>query len=331
MNFLEKFDISGKVLKAIILRHTYPLIVRWDLTYKCNSRCSYCSYWKVEMKELDTKGAFCLIEGFASSGTKFIVFSGGEPLLRDDLPDIINFCKQKKIHISINSNGTLIRQRIKEIRKADAIKLSLDAPRQVNDRLRGKGAHDTALEAIKVCNDEGIAVNITTVISRYNISHIPYVLNIAKEFNIRVSFQPVKQERFDEEEASVTATMPNVNDYKSAVLFLIKEKRNGNKFIKNSVAGLKHLYHWPKQKKLFCFMSFFSCYANPNGYIYACDWVPHSRKHFISPNTDLKKVYQNLQSAHSCKYCWTASMVDFNLLGGGEFASIREMWRRLNA
>jgi len=99
----------------MVFKKRFPLAVGWNITYRCNLQCKYCGWWENRASELNTKDIIGLIKELAFLGTKFISFSGGEPLLREDLGDIIDFCKMKGIYVSINSNGTLVKEKIKNI------------------------------------------------------------------------------------------------------------------------------------------------------------------------------------------------------------------------
>ena len=98
MNFFEKLDISRKVLQAIIFKKRFPLLATWNITYRCNLQCKYCgvirNYSRIE--KLNSASIFNIAEKLTDAGVKFINFTGGEPLLREDLKDIVGFCKSKK-------------------------------------------------------------------------------------------------------------------------------------------------------------------------------------------------------------------------------------------
>ena len=327
MNFFEKLNIGRKVLQGVIFRKKFPLVVGWNITYRCNLQCKYCRFWEEKAEELSPKKVLYLITELASCGIKFITFTGGEPLLREDLPDMINFCRAKKMYVSVNSNGTLVKQKIKEIRGADAIKLSLDGPKHVNDAIRGPGVHDKVIEAIEACKKEKIKVNIVTVISKHNISHIPYILELAEKYDIGVCFQPTDRNHFggrDKREYGIV----DEEDFREVISFLIDKKLEGNKFIDNSIAGLRHLYHWPKPKKIPCLKRLFSCDIEPDGRIFICDDFPNSQKYLVPIESTFKESFNNLSLPYSCRQCWTASLVEFNLMANFKPASMVYMWKK---
>jgi MoaA/NifB/PqqE/SkfB family radical SAM enzyme len=329
MNFIEKINIFCKLAGVFVSRKRIPLIISWNITYRCNLQCSYCGWWKNNTEELTTDQIIYLIEDFVSMGTKFISFGGGEPLLREDLGEIIDFCKRKKIYISINTNGTLVKEKMNKIKKADTIKLSLDGPAYINDLVRGKGGYDNVVEAIAECRKKGLKVDITTVISRYNVGHIPEILRMAEKHNTGIYFQPADNTHFYSCKENISSWLPDKKDYKKAITLLINDKAKGNKFINNTLAGLQHLYYWPQAKKVACFMSFILCNVDPDGRIFICDSFPNYRKFSKTIDFNLKKTFDNLSLPYSCKQCWCASLADFNSLAVLKPNIALNMWRRL--
>ncbi len=133
-----KLDILTRVSKAVLFKKKSFLMASWHLTYKCNLRCKYCHFWERKVNELETAEAYKIIKELNLCKVKIIVFSGGESLLRDDFPSIIKNCKRSGMFVSLNTNGTLLEDRIRDIQMIDAVKISLDEPEDVNDSIRGK-------------------------------------------------------------------------------------------------------------------------------------------------------------------------------------------------
>ncbi|MCF7916150.1 MAG: radical SAM protein [Candidatus Omnitrophica bacterium] len=329
MNFLEKIDFIFKLFTAIVFKKKSPLIISWNITYKCNLRCKYCGWWKPKAKELTTAEVICLVKKLASMKSKAISFSGGEPLLRDDLEEIIDVCKREKIYVSINTNGTLVKSKINKIKKADIIRLSLDGPADVNDFVRGKGVYDSVIESILTCKKTGLKVEATATISRYNVNHILDILNIAKKYGIKVYFQPADHSHFYSSKQNFLSWLADEDDYKKAITLLIKEKNKGNIFIGNTVAGLKYLYYWPHPRRITCFMKYFFCNIDPDGRIFICDSFPNYRKFSKPIDSDFGKTFYSLSLPYLCKQCWCASFADLNSLASFKENIVLNLWRGL--
>ena len=329
MNFLEKLNTSRKFLQAVVFKKRSPLSISWNITYRCNLKCGYCGAWEKKVKELSTKKVFAIIDEFINMGTKFIKFSGGEPLLREDLGQIIDFCKRKKLYVLLNSNGTLVKKEQEKLKGVKEIQLSLDGPPQINDAIRGRGVHDKVIEAVKICKDRNISVILSTVISKYNISHIPYILDIAKEYKIGVYFQPVDQNLSSNSPKDIKLLFaPENSDYKKIIRYLIEEKKKNNKFISNSLAGLKHLYHWPVPRPVKCLMNLICCVIEPDGKMFVCDMFPNYRKYLVPMGKTFKDSFDKLSLPFPCQQCWNCLAAEFNLLASFKLEALGGLWRR---
>lgn len=331
MKLLKKLNISGQVLKAIIFKKKIPLVVGWNITYRCNLRCQYCEYPSRKSEELNTDETLSLIDKTASLGTKIIVLSGGEPLLREDLGVIVEYCRNKDIYVVINSNGTLVKKEFKKIKKANMIQLSLDGPEDTNDITRGKGVYDKVLEAVKICKDEHMQVSLTTVISKYNISSMPYMLDLAKKHDFEICFQPVGN-RFSGSSNSYENMAFNIgpqkDDYQKVIAYLIEEKSRGNKFINNSLAGLKHFRHWPGTLMKNCVANLISCSIEPDGTIFTCDMFPDYQKYLIPSCKNFKNSFESLELPQSCTGQCNGPMLELNLLRNFQVGAMLGMWKR---
>ena len=93
-------SLTGAVLQAKILRRRIPFAVSWALTYRCNAKCLYCRIQDIDLKELGIKEILSILDELAAMGTRWISFTGGEPLLRDDIGEIIDY-----ITTSLNNNN----------------------------------------------------------------------------------------------------------------------------------------------------------------------------------------------------------------------------------
>jgi len=329
MNNSERLNIARRVLQTMLFKRKFPLVLMWGLTYRCNLSCLYCGCREEKVEELDTENVCSIIDKASKLGTKFITFGGGEPLLREDLGEIIDYCKGKHIRVLINSNGTLIKKDFYKIKNVDEIQISLDGPPHINDAIRGKSVHDKVIEALGICKDNNINVMLNATISKQNISYIPYLLKIAQEHKVEVYFQPANQNLSHNSRRDINFLYgPEEDDYKSVINFLIKQKLDGNALIKNSIPGLKYIYHWPKPHNIKCLMSLLTCTIEPNGKIFLCDCFPDYQKYLKILDEDFEKSFKNILLPHACNECWTGSLVDVNLATSFQFDNMLNLWDR---
>ncbi len=172
-----------------------PVVV-WNMTRKCNLKCVHCYAQATEealKSELTTKEGKALIDDLSQFGSPVMLFSGGEPLVRKDLPELAAYAVDKGMRAVISTNGTLITGEIAKTLKAIGLSyvgISLDGMEEINDRFRGvKGAFQKALNGIRNCQEAGIKVGLRFTVNKFNVDEIPRIFDILEEMEIpRVCF-----------------------------------------------------------------------------------------------------------------------------------------------
>ncbi len=172
-----------------------PVVV-WNVTRRCNLRCVHCYAHATEASaqdELSTEEGRALIDDLAAFGVPVLLFSGGEPLVRKDLPELADYAVSKGMRAVISTNGTLITPSVAQTLKRIGLSyvgISLDGMQEVNDRFRGvKGAFAKAMEGIENCKAAGIKVGLRFTVSKANVGEIPGIFDLLEEKEIpRVCF-----------------------------------------------------------------------------------------------------------------------------------------------
>jgi 12,18-didecarboxysiroheme deacetylase len=172
-----------------------PVVV-WNVTQRCNLKCIHCyAHAKARQQdnELSTKEGLALIDDLAQMGVPVLLFSGGEPLMREDLPELAQYAVEKGMRAVISTNGTLIDSKTAGILKdigLSYVGISLDGTRAINDRFRGvDGAYDQALEGIRNSKQAGIKVGLRFTINRFNADEIPALFDLLEEMEVpRICF-----------------------------------------------------------------------------------------------------------------------------------------------
>lgn len=167
-----------------------PVIV-WNITQRCNLKCVHCYAHAKNISfdsELSTTQGKSLLDDLATFGVPVILFSGGEPLTRKDLPELAEYAVKKGMRAVISTNGTLITpekaQTLKKI-GLSYVGISLDGMEEINDRFRGvKGAFRAALQGIENCKKAGIKVGLRFTINKSNVSEIPKIFKLLEEMDI---------------------------------------------------------------------------------------------------------------------------------------------------
>lgn len=332
MRFLGKVNLVQKVLRAIVFKKRFPLVATWNITYKCNLNCGYCGVPQYHIPELGTKSVFGIIDELKKLGTKFMKFSGGEPLLRKDFPEIIDFCKSKGMDVLINSNGVIFKDKFELIKNnINEVQFSLDGERDVHDSIRGQGVHDKVIKSIELCKSYNINVFLNTVISKYNLDNIDYILNIVNKYNIGVYFQPADQLYSTHSSKDIYYSFsPWEKDYRQVMSFIISEKKKGNKNISNSLSGLRHLYKWPASSEVYCLEYLLGCLIEPDGSVFVCNMFPDYQKYLVPFTGDFKSSYKQVKLPYVCSYCYCGSEVELQLIKRMDVRALWGVWRRFS-
>jgi len=172
-----------------------PVVV-WNVTRRCNLKCVHCYAHAKNIafdNELSTSEGKILIDDLAKFGVPVILFSGGEPLVRKDLPELADYAVKKGMRAVISTNGTLITPQIAQTLKdigLSYVGISLDGMEEINDRFRGvKGAFRLALKGIENCKKAGIKVGLRFTINKSNAGQISEIFKLLEKMDIpRVCF-----------------------------------------------------------------------------------------------------------------------------------------------
>ena len=168
------------------------MIVSWNTTNACNLKCAHC-YRDAGVKaeeELNTAEAKALLEGIARAGFKIMIFSGGEPLLRPDITELVAYATELGLIAVFGTNGTLItREKVLELKAAGAkgMGISLDSlDPEKHDRLRGEaGAWQQAVEGMKNCREAGLPFQIHTTVMGWNECELEAMTDFAVEIGAK--------------------------------------------------------------------------------------------------------------------------------------------------
>ncbi len=172
-----------------------PVVV-WNITRRCNLKCVHCYAHADDIpfdNELSTEDGKNLIDDLSRFGVPVLLFSGGEPLVRKDLPELAAYAVVKGMRAVISTNGTLISQKIARTLKnigLSYVGISIDGMEEINDRFRGvQGAFRKALEGINNCKAAGIKVGLRFTINKFNVHEIPKIFDLLEKMDIpRVCF-----------------------------------------------------------------------------------------------------------------------------------------------
>ena len=122
--------------------HRRPVVV-WNVTRRCNLRCIHCytaSTDKAHPRELSYDEGIAVVDDLADYGVPVLLFSGGEPLMRDRVYELMSHALERGLHVALSTNGTMITEQVaKELTAAgvNRVGISLDGLEATNDHFRG--------------------------------------------------------------------------------------------------------------------------------------------------------------------------------------------------
>ncbi len=171
-----------------------PVNLTWEITDVCNLQCSHCLSMesrKIPKRELDFSECAAVIDELDSLKVFQINFGGGEPFLRHDFMDILDYAHSKSITTCVSTNGTVLDDAlVKRFKAMDLLRLqvSLDgAVPETNDRIRGGGTYARILNGIELLAKYDIPhTSINTVVTSINFKEIMQLYDLAKFYKAKI-------------------------------------------------------------------------------------------------------------------------------------------------
>jgi len=246
---------SRKVLNIMrrALTPNRPYHAQWMLTRRCNYRCRGCNVWRDRENsgELSADEVKKGLDVLQKLGVMEIVLSGGNPLLREDIGEIIDYASQFFI-TTVYDNGSLALEKIDALRNADFVAISLDTlDEKKNDYIKGmSGAWKKAMEAVDALRQKGIFVGVSPTISQLNLHEIVDFTRYFTDRGVPVWYclywydQPVEDRLFgigkkiDEFEIRDQKAVGNVCDE----LVAMKKERQGVFITTKTLVALKQFF-----------------------------------------------------------------------------------------
>jgi len=148
----------------------------------------HCSISEAETTELSTEEGFSLIEDAAKLGAVKFAFTGGEPLVRRDIFELVEYAASYDMQVVMATNGTLIDEDVaSRLKKAGLYRaaISIDGIGAAHDEFRGvKGAFDAMMRGVNACKKVGLRVQFLTTVSKINLKEIPKIMDLANRLQV---------------------------------------------------------------------------------------------------------------------------------------------------
>lgn len=265
--FIGKIGAFSKPFGAIELKSRHPLSVTMISTYRCNFMCVYCDIWRLKDDELTTGQAMGMIDEFHSMGMRRLCLDGGEPLLREDIGELIAYSKDKGVCTALATNGYLIEKNIKGLKGLDSLIVSLGGPADVHETQRMEGSYRQVLAGIRSAKGAGLDVRVNVVLTKANIAYLPEMADDAVRLGVRMSFEPVAAFAHAPHSRSISALSPGPAEYREAAATIEALRKGGAPIKINMVA-----------EKSRCCTGAVSCAVTPSGDVAPCRHLFYSRR-----------------------------------------------------
>ncbi len=270
----------------------HPDFIQINLTTRCNLKCRICKVYKSPSHidhELTTAEIKQIVLQSVKLGPRRIIFSGGEPFLRDDLFEIVGFVKENtKMEIVITTNGALINPELAgKITQAqiDHLQISLDgATEKTHDSIRGEGTFVKTTEAIKTLGKikkGGLSLGLSFTVTRSNYKEMLSFLDLARTLGVaNVLFIPfIEDNSYKHEKQLAPKAVFSTSEAEEFGLILSEIGKFQKKYDRPTItnfdnlplyakyfSGTLHNAHWR------CYAGFHWIQINPDGNMKMCEW-----------------------------------------------------------
>ena len=167
-----------------------PFTIAWEVTRACAYACVHCradAMHTPDSNELNTEEALHLIDRLAEFGSPILVFTGGDPMMRRDLHQLIAYATQKGLRCSLTPTATALptTARLEKVREAGIrrIALSLDAPRsEIHDSFRQvPGSWQRTMDIMHRAQGIGLSVQVNTTVAKHNVDILDEMIPFLQE------------------------------------------------------------------------------------------------------------------------------------------------------
>jgi len=301
--------IKARLAKRGLFMVPSPKSATINITENCNSKCLYCDQWRnKKTSSLSYKQVKELYKKLLNAGIDELLFSGGEPLMRDDLPDIIGLAKQKGFkRVSITTNGLLINENkllILAKKGLDSMTISIDGDEKTNDFLRGvKGSYKKNINNLELLNKNSqlikIKKNIGTVLSIYTLKHIPLMVELARKYNASLALSLIDNRTFFANDIKLDKAIikeHDLNKLDSLIKYLKTINNQNPRLLVNNNQSLDYARRYFDDsliKDVPCYLGFFKVFIGSKGEVFSGCWQLPDFGNFNK--IDFKQLFKSKQ------------------------------------
>lgn len=169
----------------------FPLKVQWRINNRCNLKCKHCYLGELKDLQLSDEFLFNIAQMLINSSVMEVTLTGGEALLVDILPDIVNQFVTNGIKVNIYTNGILLKNYLNKIEGFNLDKryigflISIDGMEKTHESIRGAGTFSNTIDNISYAIKQGFQVTTNTVLNNINYKEVPLVFSLLCSIGVR--------------------------------------------------------------------------------------------------------------------------------------------------
>jgi AdoMet-dependent heme synthase len=198
------------------LSHGVPLSAHLDITYRCNERCEHCYLDHHGNGEMSTAEILATLDQLADAGVLFLTISGGEPLIRRDCFEIIEYARALRFNVKLKTNAVLIREkearRLREL-NVEQIQISVYSHRaEIHDGIsKLPGSLNRTLAGVRRLRSHGLKVTLANVLMKSNFRDSEGVRQLAAEVGAHYTLDPTITPMMDGDTSVLRLRLPSDN------------------------------------------------------------------------------------------------------------------------
>ncbi|WP_280401772.1 mycofactocin radical SAM maturase [Nocardia carnea] len=265
-----------------------PICLTWELTYACNLSCVHClsSSGRRDPNELTTEQCKALIDEFQRMQVFYVNIGGGEPTVRPDFWELVDYATAHQVGVKFSTNGVRITPEVAQRLAASDyvdVQISLDgADAEVNDAVRGPGSYDTAIRALENLANAGFRdAKLSVVATRHNIDQLDQFKEIADRYGATLRLTRLRPSGRGADVWDELHPLPE--QQRTLYDWLV---RNGEGVLTGDSFFHLSAYGQALPGLNMCGAGRVVCLVDPLGDVYACPFAIHERFHAGNIVTD---------------------------------------------
>lgn len=224
--YLPRVWMGSQLAERVLPHAIRPLSAHIKLTENCQAKCISCDYWKTRWQDaINTEQAVDFLNQIAAAGIRSLRLTGGEPLLRKDMFDVLKRANSTSFKsIIIQTNGLLLKKLHKEVNDSPITKVavSVDGLEKTNDLIRGiNGYFGLALEGIRMLRGKEIVLSVT--LNKISAMELSRLREVAQRVGVKIETNILSQSLSFFKDANIAPMWPETAETTEIVRFVRDE------------------------------------------------------------------------------------------------------------